>query len=71
MSPFAAEYIVNHARVPFPEHGGDGKWRVWGQDAGGKYLQVVYVLDNDGAVFVVHARPLEDIEKRRLRRRRR
>jgi hypothetical protein len=71
VTPFAAEYVVNHARNPFPERGGDGKWRVWGQTSSGEYLQVVYLLDNDGGVFIVHARPLEEIEKRRLRRRRR
>jgi hypothetical protein len=30
----------------------------------------VFVLDDDGTVFVIHARPLTDLEKRRYRRRR-
>jgi hypothetical protein len=33
--------------------------------------QVVYVIDPDGTVYVIHARPLTDREKRRYRRRKR
>jgi hypothetical protein len=44
---------------------------VWGQTRSGRYLQVVYLLGVDDVVFVIHARPLTDREKRRLRRRRR
>jgi uncharacterized DUF497 family protein len=42
---------------------------VWGSTSGGRLLQVVFVLDDDGTVFVIHARDLTDSEKRRLRRR--
>ena len=31
-----------------------------------RLLQVVFVLDDDGTVFVIHARPLTDLEKRRI-----
>lgn len=31
----------------------------------------IYVLDDDGTAYVIHARPLTDAEKRRYRRRRR
>jgi uncharacterized DUF497 family protein len=31
-------------------------------------LQVVFVLDDDATVFVIHARPLTDRERRRFRR---
>jgi uncharacterized DUF497 family protein len=71
VSPDEAEYVVNHARSPYPEHRGDGKWAVWGRTWAGEYLQVVYLIDADGTVFVIHARPLEQAEKRRYRRRRR
>jgi uncharacterized DUF497 family protein len=67
-----AEYVVLHAQRPYPSFEGDGKWMVRGQDSAGRYLQVVYVVDPDGKTFyVIHARPLEDREKRNLRRRRR
>ena len=35
---------------------------------GGRLIQVVFVLDEDGTAFVIHARPLTDREKRRFRR---
>ena len=32
-------------------------------------LQVVFVIDEDDAIYVIHARPLTEPEKRRHRRR--
>ena len=64
-----AEYVVKRGR---PSYRGDGKWLVRGQTEFGTYAQVIYVLDDDGTTaYVIHARPLTDAEKRRLRRRRR
>lgn len=45
-----AEYIVDHARPPFPDHVGDGKWRVWGKTRVGRWLEVVYVYPDDADV---------------------
>jgi len=42
---------------------------VRGADDTGRLLQVVFVLDEDGSVYVIHARPLTDPERRRYRRR--
>ena len=64
-----AEQIVTAAKPPFPESGGEDKLRVWGQATAGRYLQVVYILDPDGTVFIIHARPLTTAEKRRFKRR--
>jgi uncharacterized DUF497 family protein len=66
-----AEFVVNHARQPFPMKVEDEKRLVWGQTLSGRYLQVVYLLGIDDSVFVIHARPLTTREKKRLRRRRR
>jgi hypothetical protein len=44
---------------------------VQGKGRGGRYLQVVYVVGEDDRLFVIHARPLTNREKKRLRRRRR
>jgi uncharacterized DUF497 family protein len=52
-----------------PRHRGDGKYLVVGRGHGGRWLQVIYVLDEDGTLYVIHARPLTDAEKRRWRRR--
>jgi uncharacterized DUF497 family protein len=57
-----AEWVVQHARRPFPEYRGESKWRVWGQTEHGRYLQVVYVFDPADVIYVIHARPLEDTD---------
>jgi len=66
-----AEYVVDNARPPYPEYRGDGKWRVWGQTPFGRFIQAVYIIDPDETLYVIHARPMEDSEKRRYRRRER
>ncbi len=69
VTPEEAEAVVEAARKPFPEARADDKWRVVGRGQGGRWLQVIYVLDPEDSVFVIHARPLTDREKRRERRR--
>jgi uncharacterized DUF497 family protein len=69
ITPGHAEFIVEHARRPFPEMIGDGKRYVAGQTAAGVYIQVIYILGSDGTVFIIHSRPLDDQEKRKFRRR--
>jgi len=71
VDPQEAEAVVLNARRPFPERRDGGKLVVWGQGHGGRYLQVIFVLDPDKKAFVIHARPLTDAEKHRLRRRQR
>lgn len=71
VDPFEAEYVVTHATPPYPRFIGDGKWLVWGQTWAGRYLQIIYIIDLDETFYVIHARPLAEVEKRRLRRRRR
>ncbi len=70
VSPWQAEYVVNHPPRGYPLRGEEGKFLVRGYDIVGSYLQVIYIFDPPGVVFVIHARPLTDPEKRRLRRRR-
>ena len=69
MTPADAEFIAEHARRPYPEMIGDGKRYVAGQTADGRYGQVIYILDSDRTIFVIHARPLDPSEKRKFRRR--
>ena len=67
-----AEYVVLNARRPYPSYEGDGRWLVRGQDRNGRYIQVVYIdPPNVDTFYVIHARSLNDREKRNLRRRRR
>lgn len=70
VSPDEAEIVIQHARRPFPRKIEDDKWLVRGRGYGGRWLQVVFVRDDDDAAFVIHARPLTEREKRRLRRKR-
>ena len=69
VDPDEAAAVVRHAAPPYPLYRGDGKWLVWGRGRGGRFLQVVFVIDPTDSVFVIHARPLTGREKRRARRR--
>src|SRR5262249_9815819 len=55
----------------FPNSSADANLLVVGQGHGGSFLQVIYVREREDMVFVIHARPLTDREKRRYRRRKR
>jgi uncharacterized protein len=71
VDPDEAEQVITQARVPYPMSRSDDKYLVWGPGRADRLLQVVFVLDDDGTVFVIHARPLTDREKRQFRRGRR
>jgi uncharacterized DUF497 family protein len=71
VDPDDAEYVASHPTQPFPQRIKDERYLVWGQEPGGRYLLVIYVFDDDGTTFIIHARPLKESEKRQLRRRRR
>jgi uncharacterized DUF497 family protein len=66
VDPGEAEEVVRRSR---PLYRGDGKYLSQGRGGGGRWLQVIYVLDDDGTVFVIHARPMSEREKRHFRRR--
>jgi uncharacterized DUF497 family protein len=70
VDPQEAEEVVRRARSPYPLASADETFLVWGQTAEGRFLQVVFVIDEEDSVFVIHARPLTDREKKRYRRRR-
>ncbi len=55
-----AEMVVRQASPPYPQQVGDDKLLVLGQGRGGRFLHVIFVLDPDDTVFVIHARPLTD-----------
>jgi uncharacterized DUF497 family protein len=71
VTPAEAESVVGDAESPYPKKIGDEKWLVIGRGTGGRFVQVIYLLDPDGTVFIIHARPMTDAEKRRYRRRKR
>lgn len=66
------EHVVNHARKPFPLDKA-GKLFVAGPTPSGLWIQVVFVLDEaedelGDIAFVIHARPLEENDRRRYQR---
>ena len=69
ISPEEAEYVILHARRPYPQAREDDKWRVVGRGHGGRWLQVIFVIDLEDTIFVIHARTLTEREKRRERKR--
>lgn len=66
-----AEMVVENALPPYPSRSGDGKWLVRGPGRGGRLMQVLFIREDDDTLFVIHARPLNEREKKQLRRRRR
>jgi hypothetical protein len=56
---------------PYPRRIGEDKLLVWGAGRGGRLLQIILVMDDDGTVFVIHGRELTNREKGRYRRNRR
>jgi uncharacterized DUF497 family protein len=69
VDPDEAEMVVRQARPPFPRKIEEEKWLVIGPGKGGRLLQVIYIVDEDKTVFVIHARPISEREKRRFRKR--
>jgi hypothetical protein len=63
-----AEQVVD--RYP-ARKSGDDTFLARGKTAAGHSIQVAYLIDEDGVVFVIHARPLTENETRVIRRGRR
>ena len=43
---------------PYPRWIGEDKLLVWGPGRVGRLLQIIFVVDDDGTAFVIHARYL-------------
>ncbi len=71
VTPEDAQSVVEEATDPYPQHREDDRFLVWGATSTGRLVQVVFLLDEDDMVFIIHARPLTEREKRRRRRQRR
>jgi hypothetical protein len=48
--PDEAELLISGARSPFPRKVDEDKWLVWGKGQGGRFLQVIFVLDEDDTI---------------------
>ena len=69
VDPQEAGIVVRQARSPYPRKIKEDKWLVVGRGRGSRLLQVIYILDPDKTVFIIHARPITERERRRLKRR--
>ena len=63
IDPEEAEEVVRETAGPYPRHIGEDKLLVWGPGRGGRLLQVIFVVDDDGTAFVIHGRELTNREK--------
>lgn len=61
------EYVLRKYMPGF--YRGD-RYAVRGQTRSGYWIQVVYIRDPEGSVYVIHARPMTDKEKRNERKHR-
>jgi len=71
VDPEEAEEVVTASKRPYPRWIGENKLLVWGPGRGGRLLQVIFVVDDDGTAFVIHGRELTKREKGLHRRKRR
>src|SRR5947209_4510461 len=57
VTPWESQYLVDHARPPFPEYRGNGRFMVRGKTRDGRWLQVVFALLKDDEVDVDSLEP--------------
>lgn len=59
VQPHEAQYVVEHARSPFPREIETDKLLVWGRAESGRYLQVIFVYLSDEEVDFGELSPLD------------
>ena len=59
-----AEYVVRNAHRPYPFRIGNDKWQVVGRGVGDRFVQVIYVIEDDRRLFIIHAMPLTTRRRR-------
>jgi uncharacterized DUF497 family protein len=64
VSPLEAERVVIHASRPYPKQNGGDKWLVIGRGQGDRFMEVVYLVDDDDTIFIIHAMPLTTRRRR-------
>jgi uncharacterized DUF497 family protein len=58
------ESVVRSAGRGFPRKMDRKKWLVIGRAMGGRVIEVIYLVDEDGTAFVIHAMPLSTRRRR-------
>jgi len=58
------QMVVRNAGRGFPRKIGDDKQLVIGRGSGGRFIRVIFVLDADRTMYVIHAMPLTTRRRR-------
>ena len=58
------ESVIRHVGRGFPRKVGNGRLLVQGRGEGGRMIEVIYFLDEDGAAVVIHGMPLTTRRRR-------
>lgn len=58
------ESVVQSAPRGFPRKRDRQKWLVVGRGTGDRKVEVIFLLDDDGTAFVIHAMPLATRRRR-------
>jgi uncharacterized DUF497 family protein len=53
-----SESVVRSASRPYPRKIGRGKWQVVGRGKGDRWVQVIYLVDPDRTLYIIHAMPV-------------
>lgn len=64
VTPAEAERVVDGAARGWPRTVGDNKLTVQGRGNGNRVVQVVYLIDTDGFLYVIHAMPMTTRRRR-------
>jgi uncharacterized DUF497 family protein len=59
------ESVMNRAGHGWPRKAGHDKWRIEGRGQGGRPVRVIYLIDRDDTIYVIHAMPLTTRRRRR------
>jgi hypothetical protein len=65
---FEAERLIDGPPRGWPRQVGNGKLMVQGRGQGGRFIQVIYIIDDDGTIFIISAMPLTTRRRRSGRR---
>ncbi|HET6251477.1 MAG TPA: hypothetical protein VFE47_27580 [Tepidisphaeraceae bacterium] len=58
VKPREAERVVRFATRPYPRPHKKGTYYVLGRGDSNRRLQVIYLLDEDGTAYIIHAMPV-------------
>jgi hypothetical protein len=67
VSVIESENVIRRASPPWPHRTGVGKWMVEGRGQGDRPIRVVYLIDPDKTIYIIHAMPLTTRRRRRSR----